>query len=686
MNYVDKHALVLGLGESGLAMAQWLVHCGARVRVADTRDEQAVAERLAALRAVSGDIEFVGGQALSSGLLDGVDFVAVSPGLAPGRELAAVSAAASERNIPLWGEMELFAQALAALREERAYAPKVLAITGTNGKTTVTSLTGMLCRRAGLTTKVAGNISPAVLDVLRQALIDDEAHAKVVAEQLRIEQEAAALQAEADAVEAEKLAAEVAQQAAIEAAEAERKAAEEAALAAAASAQMELREQEEAAELQAAIDEAANELKEAEAPATQAALIEGDAVLSVEASADPDADADSDPATVADDAQQEAIADAEVQAAQDEFEQESAMPEVVPADEEDTTPLQLELPPPEPEKVYTGILPQAWVLELSSFQLHSTHSLQPSAATVLNVTQDHLDWHGDMDAYAADKAKIFGDGTVRVLNRDDPLVMQMTKPGAAVSSFGMGEPTKAGDFGLVDENGMLWLANAAAIEDEEKPEGRRRKKDPKEVVEQPFLLKRLMPADALRIRGLHNALNGLAALALCRAVDLPLAPLLHGLREYTGEPHRVELVTTIQDVEYYDDSKGTNVGATVAALNGLGHGGKPNRLLLIAGGEGKGQDFAPLAEPLAKYGRAVFLIGRDAGSIRSAVTDSGVELIDCATLEEAVEKAGAMAQGGDAVLLSPACASFDMFRNYGHRAEVFVDAVRELALSRGEVM
>jgi UDP-N-acetylmuramoylalanine--D-glutamate ligase len=671
MNYVDKHALVLGLGESGLAMAQWLVHCGARVRVADTRDEQAVAERLAALRAASGDIEFVGGKALSADLLDGVDFVAVSPGLAPARELAAVSAAASERNIPLWGEMELFAQALAALREERAYAPKVLAITGTNGKTTVTSLTGMLCRRAGLTTKVAGNISPAVLDVLRQALIDDEVHAKVVAEQLRIEQEAAALQAEADAAEAEKLAAE-----------AERKAAEEAALAAAASAQLELREQEEAAELQAAIDEAANELKEANAPTTQAALIEGDAVLSVEASPDPDAES----ATVEDGAQQEAIADAEIQAAQDEFEQESAMPEVALADDEDTTPLQLELPPPEPEKVYTGILPQAWVLELSSFQLHSTYSLQPSAATVLNVTQDHLDWHGSMDAYAADKAKIFGDNTVRVLNRDDPLVMNMTKPGAIVSSFGMGEPTKAGDFGLVDENGMLWLANAMAIEDEEKPEGRRRKKDPKEVVEQPFQLKRLMPADALRIRGLHNALNGLAALALCRAVDLPLAPLLHGLREYTGEPHRVELVTTIQDVEYYDDSKGTNVGATVAALNGLGHGGKPNRLLLIAGGDGKGQDFSPLAEPLAKYGRAVFLIGRDAGAIRSAVADSGVELIDCSTLEEAVEKAGAMAQGGDAVLLSPACASLDMFRNYAHRAEVFVDSVRELALSRGEVM
>lgn len=695
MNYVEKHALVLGLGESGLAMAQWLVHCGARVRVADTRDEQAVAERLAALRAASGDIEFVGGRTLSADLLDGVDFVAVSPGLAPGRELAAVSAAANERNIPLWGEMELFAQALAALREERAYAPKVLAITGTNGKTTVTSLTGMLCRRAGLTTKVAGNISPAVLDVLRQALIDDDAHAKVVAEQMRIEQEAAALQAEADAVEAEKLAAETARQAAIEAAEAARKAAEEAELAAAAAAaaaQLELREQEEAAELQAAIDEAANELKEAGAPATQAARMEGDAMLSVDASAAPDAESDAE-SDVESDAEAAAIVgevapeiDAQAQAEQGDSAGEAAPPQAGPAEEEDTSPLQLELPPPEPEKVYTGILPQAWVLELSSFQLHSTHSLQPSAATVLNVTQDHLDWHGDMEAYAADKAKIFGDNTVRVLNRDDPVVMQMTRPGANISSFGMGEPTKAGDFGLVDENGMLWLANAVAIEDEEKPEGRRRKKDPKEVAEQPFQLKRLMPADALRIRGLHNALNGLAALALCRAVDLPLAPLLHGLREYTGEPHRVELVTTIQDVEYYDDSKGTNVGATVAALNGLGHGGTPNRLLLIAGGEGKGQDFAPLAEPLSKYGRAVFLIGRDAGAIRSAVADSGVELIDCATLEEAVEKAGAMARGGDAVLLSPACASFDMFRNYAHRAEVFVNAVRELALSRGEVM
>src|SRR5450830_105724 len=233
MNYVDKHALVLGLGESGLAMAQWLVYCGARVRVADTREESAVAERLTLLRAASaeaGEVEFVGGKALSAELLDGIDFIAVSPGLAPERDLATISAAAVERNIPLWGEMELFAQALAALREERAYAPKVLAITGTNGKTTVTSLTGMLCRRAGLTTKVAGNISPAALDVLREALIEDAAHAIVVAAQRAEEAAAAQAEAEAAAVIAEQQAkAQAEAQAEIDAAAAKEAAAAQAA-------------------------------------------------------------------------------------------------------------------------------------------------------------------------------------------------------------------------------------------------------------------------------------------------------------------------------------------------------------------------------------------------------------------------------------------------------------------------
>jgi UDP-N-acetylmuramoylalanine--D-glutamate ligase len=195
-----------------------------------------------------------------------------------------------------------------------------------------------------------------------------------------------------------------------------------------------------------------------------------------------------------------------------------------------------------------------------------------------------------------------------------------------------------------------------------------------------------MPADALQIRGRHNAANALAALALCRAIGLPLARLLHGLREYRGEPHRVELVANVGGVEYFDDSKGTNVGATVAALNGLGGEAPEARLLLIAGGDGKGQDFTPLAAPVASHVRAVFLIGRDAAAIRGSLADTGVALIDCATLEEAVAKAADMARAGDAVLLSPACASLDMFRNYAHRAEVFIDAVREIAAARGEVI
>jgi UDP-N-acetylmuramoylalanine--D-glutamate ligase len=494
--YDGKLVLVLGLGESGLAMARWLARCGARLRIADTRDEPA---NLPILREAVPQVEFISG-AFSADLLEGVDFVAVSPGLAPGRELAAILPAAADKAVPVWGEIELFAQALAAFAADSGYQPKVIAITGTNGKTTVTSLAGLLCQRAGLSTRVAGNISPAALDVLRDAL---------------------------------------------------------------------------------------------------------------------DANA----------------------------------------------------------------LPQVWILELSSFQLHFCESLQADVATVLNVSQDHLDWHGDMDNYAADKARIFGARTVHVLNRDDERTLRMASPLAPLVTFGVDEPEQADCFGLVNESGMQWLAVAVAAEEGER---KRRKKDNALL---PISLNRLMPADALRIRGLHNAANAMAALALCRAIGLPLARLLHGLREYEGEPHRVELLATVGGVEYYDDSKGTNVGATVAALNGLGDSKDgASRLLLIAGGEGKGQDFGPLAQPVTHHARAVFLIGRDAGKLRAALEASGIPLNDCDSLQEAVQQAAAQAQPGDAVLMSPACASFDMFRNYEHRAEVFAETVRELALARGEVI
>ena len=520
MQYDGKHVLVAGLGESGLAMALWLVRCGARVRVADTR---AAPERLPQLQAGAPDAAFIGGE-FTVALLDGIDLVAVSPGLSPLRDLAAITAAAQQDGIAVVGEIELFAQALADLRTTRGYAPKVIAITGTNGKTTVTRLTGLLCEKSGLRTQVAGNISPAALDMLRAAL---------------------------------------------------------------------------------------------------------------------DASAAAEVATI------DVVADA-------------------------TAP--------------NALLPQVWVLELSSFQLHHTYTLAADAATVLNITQDHLDWHGDLAAYADAKAQVFGARTVRVLNRDDALVMQMASPLAKVVTFGADEADHLDCFGLVMENGMQWLSAAVPANDD----GRKKRKKG-DMTLAPVATSRLMPADALQIRGRHNAVNALAALALCRAIGLPLAPLLHGLREYRGEPHRVELVMTIDGITWYDDSKGTNVGATVAALNGLGtqpggEDGAAAKLWLIAGGEGKGQDFSPLAEPVARHVRGVLLIGRDAPQIRAALAETGVDLFDCATLETAVQQAASAARSGDIVLLSPACASFDMFTGYDHRARVFVEAVREVALSRGEVM
>lgn len=491
--------LVLGLGESGLAIARWCARHGCRLRIADTREAP---PNLAALQAEGIDAEFVGG-AFTPALLDGgVELVGLSPGLSPLEPaLAALVAAANERGVAVWGELEFFAQALRALVTS-GYQPKVLAITGTNGKTTTTSLTGLLCQRSGKKVAVAGNISPAMLDRLANA-----------------------------------------------------------------------------------IDETA--------------------------------------------------------------------------------------------------LPDVWVLELSSFQLETARTFAPDAAAILNITQDHLDWHGSFDAYAAAKGRIFGATTARVLNRDDAAVMKFAPAAGAADAprtvtFGLNEPVQDGDYGLSRDNGIAWLVEAVDRDapDETATTTRRRKRDAAHTPD--IAQKRLMPADALRIRGLHNAANALAAFALARAIDLPAAPLLHALREYRGEAHRVEVIATIDDVDYVDDSKGTNVGATVAALDGLAQ-----KIVLIAGGDGKGQDFAPLVAPVARWCRAVMLIGRDAPAIRDTLAETGVPLADHATLEGAVHAAAELAEPGDAVLLSPACASLDMFRNYAHRADVFRAAVDEIAIDKG---
>ena len=513
----NLNVLVLGLGESGLAMARWCGRFGAQVTVWDSREQPPQAE---ALR------QAVPQARLRSGVLSvddfahdlaGVQMVLKSPGLAPGdARIAPLLQAAQQIGLARCGELDLFIRALADLKAERGYAPKLLAITGTNGKTTTTAMCGLLLERCGLRVALAGNIGPTMLDTL-------------------------------------------------------------------------------AAALDAPLDTA---------------------------------------------------------------------------------------------------LPEVWVLELSSFQLDGVQGFEPDAASLLNLSQDHLDWHGTMAAYAGAKARIFGARTLRVLNRDDAQVMALATPapppvapagrgkparvaGPPVCHFGLDAPQQPGDFGLVVEGGMAWLVRAREAD----PTVKRRKGEDEEIH-----LQRLMPADALRVRGRHNAANALAALALASSIGCALAPMLHGLREYSGEPHRVQWVGAVGGVDAFDDSKGTNVGATVAALLGLGADKAPAKLVVILGGDGKGQDFAPLREPLQRHARAVALIGRDADVIAAIVASADVPAQRHATLPEAVAWCFAQARSGDAVLLSPACASLDMFRNYGHRAEVFVAAVQAHAAELGEAV
>ncbi len=601
----DLPVLVLGLGDSGLAMARWCARCGANVTVWDSREQTAGD---AALAAEWPAVQRLRGELLPA-QLSGMQLVLKSPGLAPAdARVAPLLDEARAIGIAVLGELDLFARALADLKTAWGYAPKLLAITGTNGKTTTTAMTALLVARAGRRVAMAGNIGPTLLGTLSEQLVE-------------LPEEPVAVTEAEEAPEAEPA---------------------------------------EAAEATAVAAEPAEETE----PAAQ-----------------PEAPTDSAPAPLPDDD----VPVAEVLA------------KLLPA------------APAEAEPGPADALPQVWVLELSSFQLEGggtgVRGFEPAAATVLNLTQDHLDWHGSMAAYSAAKARVFGQQAVMVINRDDALIEALVpqpvvpakgkgklapKPKPVlrdICRFGLNAPQHPGDFGLVEENGMAWLVRALPSE-----EGVKRKKDEVEEIH----LQRLMPADALRVRGRHNAANALAALALATAIGCPLAPMLHGLREYAGEPHRVAFVARVPvdgvhgsgEVEAFDDSKGTNVGATVAALNGLGADKASGQLVVILGGDGKGQDFTPLRTPLAQHARAVATLGRDAAAIEEALLGhlGPVPVQRHDTLEAAVAWCFEQAHPGDAVLLSPACASLDMFRNYAHRAEVFVAAVQALAAERGALL
>ena len=290
--------------------------------------------------------------------------------------------------------------------------------------------------------------------------------------------------------------------------------------------------------------------------------------------------------------------------------------------------------------------PDLWALELSSFQLETTASLMADAAVVLNISEDHLDRYKGMDEYTAAKARIFENCGVQVLNRDDERCMRMKQDAKPYITFGLNLPDRDVDFGIEKEDQEIWLVR-----------GRQR----------------LIRTSELQLAGLHNAANAQAALALCSSIDLPMPALLDALKRFKGLAHRVEFIACINGVCFYDDSKGTNVGATVAALQGLGC-----KSVLIAGGIGKGQDFSPLRPAVMQHARAVVLIGQDAPLIEAALQGCGVAVLRARDMKEAVLEAARQAMPDDAVLLSPACASFDMYRNYVHRADAYIAEVNRL--------
>ncbi|WP_370277956.1 UDP-N-acetylmuramoyl-L-alanine--D-glutamate ligase [Pontibacterium sp.] len=290
-----------------------------------------------------------------------------------------------------------------------------------------------------------------------------------------------------------------------------------------------------------------------------------------------------------------------------------------------------------------------YVLELSSFQLETCHDLRAKVATVLNISPDHQDRYPDMQAYYQAKHRIFRGCSHAVVNRDDALTSPLLPKGVTTSAFHLGRPD-LNLFGVArDEAGTEWLAVGQD---------------------------KLLPVSELKIRGQHNVANALAALALGQAAGLPLEAMLDALRVFGGLKHRCQWVADKAGISYFNDSKGTNVGATVAALDGLGPTLDDAKIVLIAGGDGKGAEFADLAAPVARYGRAVVLIGTDAPRIREAV--GSIECRDASDMEEAVKLASELAEEGDIVLLSPACASFDMFKNFNVRGDMFIAAVEKL--------
>ncbi|WP_070884237.1 UDP-N-acetylmuramoyl-L-alanine--D-glutamate ligase [Pseudomonas sp. D1-3] len=291
---------------------------------------------------------------------------------------------------------------------------------------------------------------------------------------------------------------------------------------------------------------------------------------------------------------------------------------------------------------------ELYVIELSSFQLETTELLNAEVATCLNVSEDHMDRYADLPAYHLAKHRIFRGARQVVVNRDDPLSRPMIADQVPCWSFGLGKPDFK-RFGLLEENGEKYLA---------------------------YQFDALLPVRELKVRGAHNQSNALAALALGHAVGLPMAAMLDTLKAFTGLAHRCQWVGERAGVSYYDDSKATNVGAALAAIEGLG-ADIAGKLVLIAGGDGKGADFSSLRKPVAAHCRAVVLLGRDADKL-AAVLDGAVDILRVDSLQAAVEQAARLAQGGDAVLLSPACASLDMFKNFEERGRLFAQAVEAL--------